>query len=285
MYSSSISDLKVAKKINLMSKFIIKILIIILISALSCSIFAASHIIWNTVTPVETLPENSAVVPSMAIDSQGQLGIVYQSVRQPGNDIELKVGIPNSFNSAGESIIGGPAIDEGRIQGYKVAVTEWNFNGWWEEPNPPLDSFCARGLGAMGFLHAYMRAGDVVKIACQSMLVGKTWPLTGVRISETQAFDPFFLPAGQGVMLYSKYHGNKLLKKIGKNIPIKIDVSAFSGVSSNAVHRKLQSIIYNDYWWAGPGIGYFTETKFNFNGSKAEVVLPRRSVSVIQFNK
>ena len=34
------------------------------------------------------------------------------------------VGIPNSFNSAGESIIGGAAIDEGRIQGYKVAVTE-----------------------------------------------------------------------------------------------------------------------------------------------------------------
>ncbi len=129
------------------------------------------------------------------------------------------VGTPNSFNSAGESMIEGIAVTEGRSQNYKVAITEWNFNGWWEEPNPSLDSFWARGLGAMGYLHALMRAGDVVDIACQSMTVGKNWSINAIRVSQDQAFDPYFMPSGQSVMLYSKYHGNNFLAMVGENIP------------------------------------------------------------------
>ena len=71
----------------------------------------------------------------------------------------------------------------------------------------------------MGYLHALMRAGDVVDIACQSMTVGKNWSINAIRVSQDQAFDPYFMPSGQSVMLYSKYHGNNFLAMVGENIP------------------------------------------------------------------
>lgn len=74
------------------------------------------------------------------------------------------VGIPNTFNSYGESIIGGMAIEQGRINNIPVAVTEWNWNGWWDEPGNWYKSITAQGLGDAGYLHAYIRAGDVVSI-------------------------------------------------------------------------------------------------------------------------
>ena len=162
------------------------------------------------------------------------------------------------------------------------------------------------------------------------MTVGRAWGIDAIRVSQEQAFDPYFMPTGQGVALYSKYHGNSFLAMTGKNIPaykqpfrmntleasdkvaiidavatenssniyfhvinrhfskdisVSIDLSAFSGVSSTAIHRKFKSLYLNRIFWNGPGIGYFTNTKFNFNDKKAEIILPRRSVSIIQFDK
>ena len=240
------------------------------------------------------------------------------------------VGVPNSFNSAGESIIEGMAIEQGRSQGYKVAITEWNLNGWWKGTNTPVDSFCARGLGAVSYLHAFMRAGNVVEIACQCMTIGKKWPINSIRVSQTQDFEPYFLPTGQIILMYSKYHGNNFLaikgknvqtykqpfkmnwlspsdkvamidalvtenssniffhvinRHYSKNIPVSIDVSAFKGVSKKGIHRKLQCIVSDNTRWNGSPIGYFTNSKFNFNGKKVNLILPKQSVSIIQFDK
>ncbi|MCK5852557.1 hypothetical protein KAH27_05950 [bacterium] len=129
------------------------------------------------------------------------------------------VGIPNTFNSHGESIIGGMAIEQGRNKNLPVAVTEWNWNGWWDEPGNWYESITAQGLGDAGYLQAYMRAGDVVSITCQSMTVGKHWSIDSIRVSDTGEFDPFFLPSGMITMFYSKYHGNNLLDIERKNVP------------------------------------------------------------------
>ncbi|RLD11776.1 MAG: hypothetical protein DRI44_02845 [Chlamydiae bacterium] len=128
------------------------------------------------------------------------------------------VGVPNTFNSYGESVIGGMAIEQGRIQHVPVAITEWNWNGWWDEPGNWFYSIVAQGLGDAGYLHAYIRAGDVVSIACQSMTVGKNWSIDSIRVSDTGKFDPFFLPNGMVTMFYSKYHGNSLLDIERKNV-------------------------------------------------------------------
>jgi len=99
--------------------------------------------------------------------------------------------------------------------GLKVAVTEWNWNGWWalgeDEPDPTLRSRFARGLGAAGMLHAMMREGDRVKIGCQSMLVGVNWAIASVRVDEDGDNPPRIVPTGRVTGLYSKHHGHERL--------------------------------------------------------------------------
>ena len=90
-----------------------------------------------------------------------------------------------------------------------LAVTEWNWNGWWTQAGGPPLSELARGLGAAGMLHAMMRSGDRVQLACQSMLVGKRWGITGIRVADDAP--PRLLPTALATGLYSRHHGNERL--------------------------------------------------------------------------
>ena len=96
-----------------------------------------------------------------------------------------------------------------------IACTEWNWNGWWslpeDSPKPPLNSHWARGIGAAGMLHAFMRSGDEVQLACQSLLVGQRWGITAIRVNDEDADGPYFMPTGQVTGLYSRHHGSELL--------------------------------------------------------------------------
>jgi alpha-N-arabinofuranosidase len=125
------------------------------------------------------------------------------------------------FDENGQSVLSHPGFDAARSRGYKVAVTEWNWNGWWRQrgAKPALDSSFAKGLGAAGYLHAFMRAGDVVKVGCQSMLVGNSWGITSIRADAQARRAPYYMPTGQITMFYSKHHGDKLLSVVSKNIP------------------------------------------------------------------
>lgn len=130
--------------------------------------------------------------------------------------------------------VSAPGMDEGGLSaydpatfrtarelGYKVALTEWNWNGWWQHrgPRPALDSSFAKGVGAAGFLHAMMRAGDVVEIGCQSMLVGSRWGITAVRADPAAQVPAYLMPTGQVTALYSKCHGENLLVVESVNVP------------------------------------------------------------------
>jgi alpha-N-arabinofuranosidase len=128
------------------------------------------------------------------------------------------VSIPQTMNNKGESVLFG----DGGGTDYLYAITEWNWTGWWE-PNQwpaPLNSSFAKGIGAAGYLHAFMRAkGGVVKIACQTIAVGNIWGVTSIRVDPKNKIPAYFMPTGQVTMLYSKYHGDNLLKLITTNIP------------------------------------------------------------------
>ncbi len=108
--------------------------------------------------------------------------------------------------------------------GWRIAATEWNWNGWWEldkehtPEKPPLNSQLAKGIGAAGFLHAVMRAGDIIDIACQSMLVGKQWPLAGVFAPGGDPEKAFMNPTGLVTALYSRFHGDSLLEVSFENL-------------------------------------------------------------------
>ena len=125
------------------------------------------------------------------------------------------------FDDNGQSVINHPGINAARRDGYKAAVTEWNWNGWWRHngPRPALDSSFAKGLGAAGYLHAFMRAADVIELGCQSMLVGNSWGIHAIKADAEAMIPPFYMPTGQVTMFYSQHHGEKLLALESSNVP------------------------------------------------------------------
>jgi alpha-L-arabinofuranosidase len=125
------------------------------------------------------------------------------------------------FDDNGRSIINHPGINAARRSGYKVAVTEWNWNGWWRRrgPDPALNSSFAKGLGAAGYLHAFMRAADVIELGCQSMLVGNSWGIHAIKADVEAKIPPYYMPTGQVTMFYSKHHGKKLLALESSSVP------------------------------------------------------------------
>jgi alpha-N-arabinofuranosidase len=139
------------------------------------------------------------------------------------------------FDANGQSVIDHPGINAARRLGYKVAVTEWNWNGWWrrEGPRPALDSSWAKGLGAAGYLHAFMRAGDVIGLGCQSMLVGNSWGITSIHADVEGKIPPFYMPTGQVTMFYSQHHGPKLLTLASRNVPLYEQPYRMGGIAPN----------------------------------------------------
>jgi len=152
--------------------------------------------------------------------------VTKKGVEIPVNELSASeiwyawVALPQ-FDEHGQSILSHPGINAARNLGYKVAVTEWNWNGWWAhgEPKPALDSSFAKGLGAAGYLHAFMRAGEVVRMGCQSMLVGNSWGIAAIRADAKGRIPPFYMPSGQVTMFYSLHHGDRLLATVSKNLP------------------------------------------------------------------
>jgi len=98
--------------------------------------------------------------------------------------------------------------------GKPLAVTEWNLNTFWKKELMDYgypSCYLANGLGAAGFLHAFMRAGDDVVWANQSMLIGDCWDLGCIRIAKDDPSRFRFDARGQVLSLYSRFHGPERL--------------------------------------------------------------------------
>ena len=122
----------------------------------------------------------------------------------------------------GQSCFHRAELNQARELRYKVAMTEWNWNGWWGpslRDHVAFDSLFARGVGAAGILHAIMRQGDVVELATQSMLIGDGWKIHAVWCDRNGKTPPFMLPSGQVTMLYSRHHGSQRLQLDVSNMP------------------------------------------------------------------
>ncbi len=111
--------------------------------------------------------------------------------------------------------------------GYPIAATEWNWNGWWqlpttdgEEPYRPLDSYWAKGVGAASYLHGLIRGGDRIKLAHQSMLIGKGWGITSVRIPPQGPDHAYLLPTGAITGFYARHHGDRRLAAEFEHVPM-----------------------------------------------------------------
>lgn len=123
------------------------------------------------------------------------------------------------FNRDGLAVFNEELLPLARERHFKVAVTEWNWNGWWDLPDQPPTSSFAKAVGAAGFVHALMRAGDSIDIACQSMLVGMAWKIHAIEADPSAQTPPFYMPTGQLMALYSAHHGTKLMDLETSGVP------------------------------------------------------------------
>ena len=106
------------------------------------------------------------------------------------------------------------AIDQARKLGFKLAMTEWNLNGWWAvaERRDLWPGSGASGLGAAYMLQSMLRSADVIEVGTQSMLVGKSWGIAGIRVSSDGVAPPVFAPSAEVTTLYRKHHGDRRLR-------------------------------------------------------------------------
>jgi alpha-L-arabinofuranosidase len=117
------------------------------------------------------------------------------------------------MDANGQALLADRSLEQARKLGYRIAVTEWNWNGWWrlEAGKPPLDSRYAKGLGAASLLHAICRNGDTVILATQSMLIGRRWDIAAVHVGHQGNQPPHMSPTGMVTALYSQHHGDRRL--------------------------------------------------------------------------
>lgn len=132
------------------------------------------------------------------------------------------VAVPRWLDSLGRARMEGAAVSAARKQGWKTAVTEWNWNGAWDlESQKPLpDADFARGVGAAGYLHAFLRAGDAIRIACLSMAVGQRFASAGIRADPSSRQAAWMTPVGQALLFYNLHHGDSLYDLSCGNLPV-----------------------------------------------------------------
>ena len=269
-------------------------------------------------------------------------GIDFAKLRRAGAPVAMEqltaeevwkawVAIPQSFNAAGESTISGAALEAARKYGGKAAITEWNWNGGWRRPSAPLDWCFAKGVGAAGYLHAFMRTGDIIEIACQSMTVGHAWPITAIHVNPAGRASAYMMPTGQVVMFYAKHHGSALLEMEGmdipgysqtltcgsirphekvayvdalatadgkavyfhainrhfsEDVPVTVNLLEFPGLAAEGVQHLFEGRL-NDKPDEGEAIsaGSFRDVRVSREGTVLRIVLPKRSVSIVEIGR
>jgi alpha-L-arabinofuranosidase len=124
--------------------------------------------------------------------------------------------MPGHYGPAGQNRGIGPRVGFARDLGYRIAVTEWNRNGWSTDETriPPSlgehDWHISVGIGVAGFLHGLMRSD--VEIATQSMLVGANWDIAAVHVDTAGKEEPYYSPQAQVAKLYRHHHGGQRLR-------------------------------------------------------------------------
>ncbi|MDZ7723269.1 MAG: T9SS type A sorting domain-containing protein [candidate division KSB1 bacterium] len=143
------------------------------------------------------------------------------------------VSVPNKQDHYFMSEIGSPLIDLAKRYDLKIALTEWNWNGWWQSvPLVPLRSQYAHAVGVAGFLHGIMRSADVIEMACQSMLVGSRWGINGIRVDKQSETEPYYLPSCKMTAFYAQHHCDYLLNMTIDNLPTFEQPLKLSGIQA-----------------------------------------------------
>lgn len=157
-----------------------------------------------------------AYAPGPMVRVQSSGAPVPSEALSPADWWRAWTAMPGAFGPAGQNR--GISESAGFLSGlgYRIAVTEWNWNGWAPEgaeiPAPLgwRDWRLASGIGAAGFLHGLMRSEAA--LATQSMLLGAHWSIAAVRVDPTGIEAPYASPQAQVTNLYRHHHGRQSLR-------------------------------------------------------------------------
>ncbi len=149
-------------------------------------------------------------VKSMTVDGEAKTG----------DDVPIStlwnawVSMPAAYDSAGQAL----AFDPEKVRrladaGYRVAMTEWNWNGWKGGTGGANRNVAAlaKGIGVGGFLNGLIRQGDEIDFANQSMMLGVSWNIAAIAADPSGEGAPFIRPTGLATALYSAHHGDRRL--------------------------------------------------------------------------
>ncbi|MFC1557904.1 alpha-L-arabinofuranosidase C-terminal domain-containing protein [candidate division KSB1 bacterium] len=134
------------------------------------------------------------------------------------------------FDEQGLAVMKHQLLMEARNEGFRIAVTEWNWNGWWSNQPAALSSSFAKGIGAAGLLHALMRSAYVIDIGCQSMLVGNSWKIHAIHADRNGKTSPYYMPSGQLTAFYSQHHGSRMLDMQAAGVPVYTQPFEMNGI-------------------------------------------------------
>lgn len=161
--------------------------------------------------------------PGPIDDIQREGRAVAQSDLSASDWWQAWVAMPGWYDAeTGTNFGQGNDLEFAKSLGYKVAITEWNWNGWGFDEldlDEEIDWQLASGLGTAGYLHGLMRQGNDIALACQSLLVGANWDITSIRVDADGEDPPYFRPQGQITGFYSRHHGSQLLDVSADNVP------------------------------------------------------------------
>lgn len=145
---------------------------------------------------------------------------------------QAAVAMPD-LDKNGESIIPSNYLPPLKSNGqrWKCVFTEWNCEGYnLACPKMALNNFhsqLACGVGAAGFLNAFIRDGNNIDMATQSALICTNWEIGSIRI-DSGTHEPYYSGMGLATMLYTKYHGNKRLEMEEENVPVYTEPFSFN---------------------------------------------------------
>jgi alpha-L-arabinofuranosidase len=95
--------------------------------------------------------------------------------------------------------------------GYKIALTEWNANGWWDE-HWPLHTDYPYAVIAASMYHGLMRHADDISLACLSMLIGRHWAVNVLRVDPEGRHPIYPTPTYDVARLYNRWHGREFVE-------------------------------------------------------------------------
>lgn len=121
---------------------------------------------------------------------------------------------PGLFDAQGQNTAFGDYYRAMVDAGYRVAVTEWNFNAWSTNRVLKEGSFgieVPARLATAGFFHGILRQAGSISLTTQSMLLGTSWGITAIRADPTGETPPYWLPQGQVAQFYRFLTGSEIL--------------------------------------------------------------------------